>query len=235
MALITCPDCNNSVSPYSAACPYCGRPLQPAAQRPPEQPTPSFTEKPASPFTEQPARPYAEQPVHPYGEQPASPYGAQPAPPYGAQAGALFAGQPPRPYGAQAMNPYAAAVPVNPFAKQKSDVQLVYALYAGSFVFGPLGIVALVLSYIRKNEVRGTWMEPHYLWVIDTFWMSLGVGFAGVIAALVMIMVFFPMGFLVMMAVVLFAIGWPIYRLIVGWTALNEGRTPVGRLSGPRW
>jgi uncharacterized membrane protein len=114
-------------------------------------------------------------------------------------------------------------------------VQLVYGLYAGSYVFGPLGIVALVLSYMRKNEVRGTWMEAHYLWVIDTFWMSLGGGVLAVLAGMVMMLAFFPMGFLAIMAAVLFCMGFPIYRLIVGWTALNNGQVPVGKISAPRW
>jgi uncharacterized membrane protein len=61
------------------------------------------------------------------------------------------------------------------------------------------------------------------------------VGLAGAVAAILMILLFFPLGFLAIMALVLFGLGWPIYRLIVGWTALGEGRVPVGSLSGPRW
>jgi uncharacterized membrane protein len=120
-------------------------------------------------------------------------------------------------------------------AARRSAVQLVYGLYAGSFLFGPLAIVALVLSYTRRNEVRGTWLEPHYSWVIDTFWMSMAVSFGGVMAGLLMMLAVFPMAILSLMAVIVAAIGFPIYRLVVGWTALGEGRTPVGKIASPRW
>ncbi|HET7229277.1 MAG TPA: hypothetical protein VFJ16_04710 [Longimicrobium sp.] len=226
MTLVTCPDCQSAVSQYASACPSCGRPLQPAAYPPAGARARPFVETPAPPFVETPAPPYGAQTAPPYGAQPSRPYAEQPAPPYGAQ--------PAAPYGAPAAYPYQARA-ADPFAAQKSSVQLAYALYAGSYVFGPLAIVAVVISYMRRKEVPGTWMAAHYDWLIDTFWMSLAVGLAGGIVTILMMAIFFPLGFLAIMGLVLFGLGWPIYRLIVGWTALGEGRLPEGKLSGPRW
>lgn len=205
MALITCPDCRSAVAPHAAACPYCGRPLQPV---------PRFVETPAGPAAETPAGWPGERPAA-MGSMYGRPAGA--APMYGQPRGMNL------PYDAQLL------------AAQKSAVQLVYGLYAGSFLFGPLAIVALVLSYIRRGEVRGTWLETHYAWVIDTFWMSMAVSFVGVMAAVVMMFLVMPMGIFSMLAVLTAAFGFPIYRLVVGWAALGQGRTPVGKLASPRW
>ena len=59
-------------------------------------------------------------------------------------------------------------------------------------MFGPLAIVAVVLSYTRRNEVRGTWLEvisrghQHLL-------EDMAASFGGVMSALVM-MFLMPMG-----------------------------------------
>jgi len=220
MNLVTCPDCRSAVPSHVAACPQCGRPLGPARR---------FVETPAGPAAETPARwPAGQAPV--YGQAPlygqASAYGR--APVYGQ----------PTMYGDAAM--YGQAAGMDPRydpqeAARRSAAQLVYGLYAGSFLFSPLAIVALVLSYTRRGEVRGSWLEAHYAWVIDTFWMSMAVSFGGVMAALAMMFLFMPMGILSIMAVVAAAFAFPIYRLVVGWTALGEGRAPVGKISSPRW
>jgi len=213
MTLVTCPDCQSAVASSATACPQCGRPLRPVR----------FVETPAGPAAETPAGWPGERPAGPgpmYG-RPAGPPPAYAHPGYGQPGYGSPAGMNPM------HDPRAAA--------QRSAVQMVYGLYAGSFVFGPLGIVALILAYTRRGEVRGSWMEAHYAWIIDTFWMSMAVSFGGVMAGLLMMLLFMPMGFLVLMAVVMAALGFPIYRLVVGWTALGEGRVPVGKIASPRW
>jgi|GEM_PF-830646 len=224
MTLVTCPDCRSAVPSHAAACPQCGRPLGPAHR---------FVETPAGPAAETPAGWPAERPAA-MGPTYGRPAGA--APGYGQAAGY---GQAPV-YGQAPMYGQAPVYGMDPRydpqeAARRSAVQLVYGLYAGSFLFSPLAIVALVLSYTRRGEVRGSWLEAHYAWVIDTFWMSMGLSFAGVTAALAMMFLFMPMGILSILAVVAAAFAFPIYRLVVGWTALGEGRTPVGKIASPRW
>jgi uncharacterized membrane protein len=114
-------------------------------------------------------------------------------------------------------------------------VQIAYGLYAGSYLFGPLVFAALIMCYMKRGSIRHTWLDAHYDWMIDTFWMSLGGALVLGISAFVMMMLFAPVGVLALIAVVLAAMAWPIYRLVVGYTALTNGRVPEGRISAPRW
>jgi uncharacterized membrane protein len=92
----------------------------------------------------------------------------------------------------------------------------------GSFIFGWPSIIAVIINYVRRNEARGTWLESHFAWQIQTFWIAVGisilVGFAGAILAIVII------GFGIWM-VGFFVLGvWAIYRIAKGWMALRDRR-----------
>lgn len=240
MSLITCPDCEQQVSQHAPACPHCGRAV--AAPRAAHADRPAFVERPA--YGEPPPA-YGAQSA--YGEQPPaygaqSPYGEQP-PAYGARS--AYGGQPPA-YGAQPGYGAPAAAygarpggwapaPVDPLAQDKQNVQIAYGLYAGSYLFGPLVFVALIMCYMKRGSIRHTWLDAHYDWMIDTFWMSLGGTLVLGLATVMMMLVFAPVGFLSLLLVVLAAMAWPIYRLVVGYTALTNNRIPEGRLSPPRW
>ncbi len=128
-----------------------------------------------------------------------------------------------------------APAPASPLAAEKQGVQVAYGLWAASYVFGPLLFAAVILCYVRRNDVRGSWLEAHYDWLIDTFWAGLLGGMVLGMSTVVLVLLFFPLGIMMAMAVVLAALGWPIYRLVRGYTALGEGRAPVGTLSPPRW
>ena len=39
--------------------------------------------------------------------------------------------------------------------------------------FGVLGIVAIIIAYVRRGETAGTWLASHYRWLIRTFWFSM--------------------------------------------------------------
>jgi uncharacterized membrane protein len=100
---------------------------------------------------------------------------------------------------------------------EKSAITLttvIYALYAASYFVGVTALVAIVMNYIKKDEVAGTFLESHFRWQIRTFWFGL---FWGVIGA---ITTFFIIGW-----VILAANGvWLIYRIVKGWIRLNDGR-----------
>jgi len=112
--------------------------------------------------------------------------------------------------------------------------QIVYALHAlglvigafgaasvlGSFLFGWPSIIAVIINYVKRSEVRGTWLESHFSWQIRTFWFALL--WAAVVAA-----VSIPL------AIVLIGIGtwvlgmgllglWAIYRIARGWLRLSD-------------
>ncbi len=43
----------------------------------------------------------------------------------------------------------------------------------GAFLFGWPSIIAVIINYVKRSEVRGTWLESHFSWQIRTFWWAL--------------------------------------------------------------
>lgn len=103
-----------------------------------------------------------------------------------------------------------------PIAKDaaKSLATLVYALQAASFLVGFTFIVAVVINYLKQDDVRGTIAQSHFHWQIRTFWFGLLWSVIGTILALVVV------GYLVLFANAI----WIIYRILKGWLALNENK-----------
>jgi Predicted membrane protein len=91
---------------------------------------------------------------------------------------------------------------------------VVYALQGLGFINGVTWIVAVIINYVKRDEVKGSWLESHFSWQIRTFWWGL---LWGVIGAL---LIFVLVGFAVWFA----AAVWIIYRIVKGWLYLNDGK-----------
>ncbi|MBQ0712890.1 MAG: hypothetical protein KBT53_08015 [Porticoccus sp.] len=96
----------------------------------------------------------------------------------------------------------------------KNLTQLVYILQAISLVVGVTSIAGLILNYLKRDEVKGTYLESHFAWQMKTFWFALLGVILGWLLAIVLI------GFLILGAVGL----WYIYRIVKGWLAFNDGK-----------
>src|SRR4029453_13170052 len=46
-------------------------------------------------------------------------------------------------------------------------------LIVTAFLFGWPSIIAVILNYVKRSDVRGTWLDSHFSWQIRTFWYSL--------------------------------------------------------------
>jgi uncharacterized membrane protein len=94
----------------------------------------------------------------------------------------------------------------------------------GAFLFGWPSIIAVIINYVKRSDARGTWLESHFTWQIRTFWFAmlwaLLIGAVGGI--LVLLLIGIPI-----LIVGFFLLGiWAIYRIVLGWTRLNN-RRPV--------
>lgn len=96
----------------------------------------------------------------------------------------------------------------------KSLTTIIYALYASSLLLGITIIVAIIVNYIKKDDVAGTWLESHFRWQVRTFWFGL------LWAVLGFITVFFVVGWFVLIANGI----WFIYRIVKGYLRLNDNK-----------
>lgn len=90
------------------------------------------------------------------------------------------------------------------------------ALIVTAFLTGWPSIIAVIINYVQRSEVRGTWLDSHFGWQLRTFWFALlwlvvgAVAFVTVIGIPVAIVLWIGTGL------------WVIYRLVRGWMALSE-------------
>jgi len=96
----------------------------------------------------------------------------------------------------------------------KTVATVVYALQAASFILGITFIIAVIICYVKKSDVKGTWLSSHIRWQIRTFWFSLLWTFIGIIT------VFFIVGYFILLVDAI----WVIYRIVKGWLRLSDGK-----------
>ncbi len=90
--------------------------------------------------------------------------------------------------------------------KARNLTQIIYFLYAASIIVGVTAIVAIIINYVKRDDVAGTWLESHFRWQIRTFWFSVLWGAIGTITSIIGIGI-----------VVLIVAGiWAIYRIVKG-------------------
>ncbi|MEF8732238.1 MAG: hypothetical protein V5B40_10095 [Candidatus Accumulibacter meliphilus] len=92
------------------------------------------------------------------------------------------------------------------------------ASVAGAFVFGVPSLIAVILNYVKRGDVRGTWLDSHYRWQIRTFWFT--ALWLLVYGLLIITIIFIPMAWLLIVVLGL----WVSYRVIRGWLALSGRR-----------
>lgn len=98
---------------------------------------------------------------------------------------------------------------------------VVYGLQAFGLLFPPALIAAVIVNYVKLDDVRGTLVESHFRWQIRTFWFGLVWAIVGGVTAIVLV------GFVVLAVDII----WIMYRIIKGWLDLLE-RKPMYRF-GP--
>lgn len=92
------------------------------------------------------------------------------------------------------------------------------ATIVGAFVFGWPSIIAIIINYLKRGEVRGSWLESHWRWQLHTFWFA--ALWCLVAALLVVTLIGIPVALILIGVVGL----WVLYRVIRGWLALFENK-----------
>jgi len=85
-----------------------------------------------------------------------------------------------------------------------------------AFLSGWPSIIALIISYVKRSDVAGTYLQSHFDWVISTFWYAL---FWLIISILIALTFFgIPIAFLMVVVTGL----WVIFRIIRGLSSLLD-------------
>jgi len=112
--------------------------------------------------------------------------------------------------------------------------QAIYALHAFSLLIGIIGtatvigafltgwpsLIAVILNYVKRSDVRGTWLESHFRWQIRTFWY----GLLWVVLCGLFIVMTLGIGLLIVWLPLITVTVWFIYRVMRGWLALRDRR-----------
>lgn len=123
-----------------------------------------------------------------------------------------------------------------PTAGEVSLAYIIYGLHAFSALSGALSpalivtaffagwpsLLAVVLTYLKRGDVKGTWLESHFRWTLRTFWFALlwivvgGILFVTIIGVIPAIILWIGAGL------------WVLYRIIRGLKCLlSEQAMPV--------
>jgi uncharacterized membrane protein len=122
------------------------------------------------------------------------------------------------------------AQPVTTMPRQSmvTLTHVLYGMHAFSALMGVLGttfiitafltgwpsIIAVIVNYIKRDEVRGTFLDSHFSWQLRTFWYALLWVF--VIGLLIITLIGIPIAWVVAIVVGI----WVLYRILRGWINL---------------
>lgn len=88
------------------------------------------------------------------------------------------------------------------------------AFIVTAFLSGWPSIIGVIISYVKRGEAKGTFLDSHFSWQIRTFWWALlwvvigGLLNITIIGALIGIPLLIVVGL------------WVLYRIVRGWLAL---------------
>ena len=105
-----------------------------------------------------------------------------------------------------------------PALEQDADLGDLWPLCERASWSASPAIVAIILNYVKRGDVAGTYLESHFTWQIRTFWISLDRRHRSAV-----VLMFVLIGCLVLLADAV----WVIYRLVIGALKLNENKPVV--------
>ena len=96
------------------------------------------------------------------------------------------------------------------------------ATVVGAFLTGWPSIIAVIINYVKRSEVRGTWLQSHFRWQIRTFWF----GLLWVVLCAAFVVATLGIGLLIAWIPLALVGIWFVYRILRGWLRLID-RQPM--------
>lgn len=98
------------------------------------------------------------------------------------------------------------------------------AFFPWGLSVGTASIVGVIINYVLRGDVRGTWLESHFDLQIMLFWRAV-LFIAGVFLLSFPLLILGPIGVGLLWVAGLAFLIWFSWRLISGWRALAGGET----------
>jgi len=96
------------------------------------------------------------------------------------------------------------------------------ALVVTAFLSGWPSIIAVIINYVKRSEVHGTYLDSHFGWQIRTFWYAVLWFAVGALLILTIIGWFIGLPLLILVGL------WVLYRIARGWITLaNDKPMPL--------
>ena len=92
------------------------------------------------------------------------------------------------------------------------------AFIVTAFLSGWPSIIAVVINYVKRSDVRGTFLDSHFSWQIRTFWWALLWFCIGGL------LIFTLIGALIGVPLMVVTGLWVLYRIARGWLALLSNK-----------
>jgi uncharacterized membrane protein len=92
------------------------------------------------------------------------------------------------------------------------------AFVVTAFITGWPSLIAVILNYLKRGQVRGTWLESHFRWQIRTFW------YAALWLLISLLLMLTLIGIPLALGLIAIAGLWVLYRVVRGWLRLNDRR-----------
>jgi uncharacterized membrane protein len=89
-----------------------------------------------------------------------------------------------------------------------------------------IGIIGVIVCYVKRDEARNTWVASHFTWLIRTFWWSLLWTVVGlcILVTLGLILIGIPIAFGIWFVSAI----WVIYRVVRGYLLFKDSKPIPG-------
>ncbi len=88
------------------------------------------------------------------------------------------------------------------------------AFIVTAFLSGWPSIIGVIISYVKRGEAKGTFLDSHFSWQIRTFWWALLWVVIGGLLTITIIGALIGIPLLIVVGL------WVLYRIVRGWLAL---------------
>ena len=92
------------------------------------------------------------------------------------------------------------------------------AFVVTAFISGWPSIIAVIINYVKRGDVRGSYLESHFRWQIRTFWFAL------LCVLISLLLAFTLIGIPIALIVAWIAGLWVLYRIARGLLRLLDGK-----------